>query len=175
MKVIKYPFLAFACVMFLPFKGEAQSLERQVIGASGTNVSGSPSLSSTMGQVVSFYTSTSSQPITLVFHGFQQPQHFDFWATGIEDGMPLSNEIGIYPNPIEKTLTIEFENRTSVSMVICSDLSGREVFRQEIESTLSAGSQFVIGLPEMPDGLYSLHVFDTSHKPLLTKLIQKGN
>ena len=111
----------------------AQSLERQVIGASGTAVSNSgQGLSYTVGELVTQY---GAQSNAIVSQGFQQAEQEDF--ADVLDLNIVDLVAAVFPNPTSHSLELRsnlFEQGiTQLSYTIYS-VQGQEIAHGTVES-----------------------------------------
>lgn len=75
--------------------------------------------------------------------------------TSISEQSMVENEIKVYPNPGNGRINLEFnmENRSDIELSI-TDLSGRLVFKQEMQAVLQGKRKVTIDLSEIKSGLY---------------------
>lgn len=76
---------------------------------------------------------------------------------GIKENTLKDENISIYPNPVSDILKISFERELKNSVVVISNLLGQEILKQE-----TSGSEIVLNLDSVNDGVYLLQVKNVS-------------
>jgi hypothetical protein len=84
-------------------------------------------------------------------------------VTGVEPGKKANFKV--YPNPSQGQFTIEGKNLRSIRVY---NLSGKLVFEKEINDFFEKNS---LDLPNLPRGMYFLHLSDTQKRHLQVKMI----
>lgn len=75
---------------------------------------------------------------------------FENWNVGIEESGNEHEALSVYPNPAKDFLNIDLPG--NVTAVIISDMTGREVYREEV----SGKSQLQLDLVHLTDGIYQV-------------------
>jgi hypothetical protein len=146
-----------------------QSIERQVIGTTGSYSTGpSGSLSSTVGEVV---ISTGTSPAVRITQGFQQPEASG--TTSIGKG-PLSVTVQAFPNPSQDALTIHLTggDRLSALGLRVIAMNGQLVRRVEAIPLVSGNATYHLDVSSLAAGQYLL-TLDSQGTPLGNLTFQK--
>lgn len=140
--------------------GSAQSLERQVISATGSySTSSNLQLSSTVGEPV--IETLINGSITLT-QGFQQPDRNG--NVGIEDlGVVLDYQI--FPNPTTGKLFITLESSKALTISLSlTDLNGRQLGIEIPDLKVAGTAREEMDLSVLANGQYLLHLIDAQHQ-----------
>jgi hypothetical protein len=88
-------------------------------------------------------------------------------------GSRLPADLGhVYPNPFAGSFNLELNNLTEDKVMIhLTDITGREVFTQEVSLTYGA-TKAIIEAQSLPNGMYNL-LIDTSRGRLQSRLIKQ--
>ena len=133
------------CVLF------AQSIERQVIGSTGSYSSNSTArVSSTVGETV--ITTASSGNIILT-QGFQQKGGNTIGINELENGF----SINAYPNPVSNELILDFDVKKKTYVeIFLTDVMGKETSVPSGNLELSGKTTHVMNLSDISAGHYLL-------------------
>ena len=148
-------FFGFSISLFACFNLQAQSLERQVIGASGDFSTASwGSLSSTTGEAMTIKLSSTSLILT---QGFQQPQTF---GVGIKDYSKGIDEIQIFPNPAEDKINIHIRSYTSnnKNLITFFDLIGQKITLPFVSENTDNQTSFVYDIKQLAPATYFISI-----------------
>ncbi|MBI1185333.1 T9SS type A sorting domain-containing protein [bacterium] len=155
---MKYIFTLFAVVLGATLHG--QSIERQVVGCSGAQLSnGTVQVFQTLGETfVSAYTGGS----VAVYEGFEQA--FDKYVNVPQLGE--QNSVQVYPNPVRDILIIDATS-TVFDYVKIYDLQGKLVFEQKLSGNP------VLQLASLGRGVYQVVLISSNNNSIATHQIQK--
>lgn len=147
--------------ILLPLSCWGQSTDQYVISSSGNHYSnGNIQMSYTIGESVTATLAGASNKLT---QGFHQP----IWEVlGIEDYTPFST-VTVYPNPLDKQLTIEtnFHEIASYELV---DFSGKLIRKGILEKQITT-----VETSDLTPSEYLLNVIDAEQTIISTfKLIK---
>lgn len=77
-------------------------------------------------------------------------------TTDVEDIQVVLNSTGLYPNPANSNVSIEFASEATIDLqIIIRDLTGRVVFT-DATNLLAGGNKLTIDVSELKDGYYSI-------------------
>lgn len=154
----------FALFLLIPVAVMSQSIERSVIATAGGIMQGRSNgvvLSWTLGESAVGSLSSSSYLLT---QGFQQG---NLSGTGVLNPELEDLGIGIYPNPVSKTLYMRFTSAAPEQFsIVCYDLMGRMVLEERFNGT-NGENQISIEAGGLSAGLYVVRVI-SGNKPIFS-------
>ncbi len=157
--------LALSCAASLLFflNSHAQSFSPDVIGSAGTfATSSSGSMSWTIGEVM---TETYSSSGNFFTQGFHQPDT----STLTIVSNPVSQNIGIYPNPVVDFLIIDLSLTSGEYILEIFDMQG-QLIRKELVP--SSEKRTLLSFHEFANGIYLINLI---HKESQTRTSYKIN
>lgn len=160
-------FTITSLILFITCASFGQSIERQVIGSSGTPISnGSNSLSLTIGEsLVSNISSTNNE----VKQGFWNSSSIITLST--EDFTIANLDVKIFPNPVVNEFTIKFNETTSLDYQISVyDINGKQ---QAIVSINNGETSKRINIENMANGVYLVNIAPKNSNNTITYRIIK--
>ncbi|MDX1907936.1 MAG: T9SS type A sorting domain-containing protein [Bacteroidia bacterium] len=147
---------------------QAQTLERQVIGAAGGfGTAAGIQLSSTVGEAA---TTTLQSGAFILSQGFQQG---DLFRVGIDDpGIRVSYQL--YPNPTTGQIVLELEAATAVRLTLeLTDMRGRAIALPEQSVMLTPRATLAWDLSHLAEGTYLITLRDPAGNAAQTLRFQK--
>ncbi|MBL7810894.1 MAG: T9SS type A sorting domain-containing protein [Bacteroidetes bacterium] len=133
---------------------QGQSLERQVIGATGgEGTAGGVTLSWTVGETV---TATGATGSLILTQGFQQPNPAANSVKTI-----AASDWKAYPNPNTGLMYIDFTGTTGKRSVEVTDAAGRVVLSETVFA--GQGQKHVLNLQAISGGWYTLKVTEPAN------------
>ena len=151
------PFLLLLLCSFCSHTLQAQSLDRQVIGAAGAYQTASwGSLSSTSGEPVINTLTTSSFVLT---QGFQQPSQSDLSVYGVPSG---NLTVKAFPVPAADLINVVINtgNGGKHYSVTLFDVPGRQLKLPCLELSSSMEMRFTFDLRSIANGTYLMLISD---------------
>lgn len=131
----------------------AQSIERQVIGSTGGNFTGSIQLDWTVGEVV---INTATAGSVILTQGFQQPPA----AVNSIKSLQKISDVIVSPNPTDGFIKVEWKTTVFTGNLTIYDATGRVVWnshQQAIKST-------PIDISKLSPGIYNLQISGTDNQ-----------
>jgi len=145
--------IIYTAILLIPFLGQAQVLDQNVIGTAGNySESGTASLSWTIGETV---VETVSDGTTALTQGFQQG---NLSVTTLIEQPELSSTLKVYPNPVKNILHVETDKKGMDYQLL--NISGQAVANGKLENTNQE-----INFSALPVGTYFLKISEEkTHK-----------
>lgn len=133
----------------------AQSLERQVLGASGSSYSGSGiQVDYTVGETA---TTTGTSGTFTINQGFQQPVAN---TTGIKESNVLVN-FSLYPNPAQDQVTLSLNAGASFALKISiTNVTGQVLLADESSEAVKQSYKRAIPVQAFAAGVYFVNLYD---------------
>ncbi|MDX2001958.1 MAG: T9SS type A sorting domain-containing protein [Chitinophagales bacterium] len=167
---MKRLYIAFLMTMGAAVAANAQSLERQVIGAAGGyDVAGGVSLSYTVGEPI---VETAISGSIILTQGFQQP---DDLGVGIKE-VSINVEYTVFPNPTDDILFVDLKSDKPADVKLTFfNIAGQQMEYLTQAVTVNGKTRLQFSLKDLAAGQYILVLNDKAGNPLRNFKIQKLN
>jgi len=86
---------------------------------------------------------------------------------------PIVGDVQVFPNPVAEVLKIQVNSREAFQGLLqVSDLSGRILVSQNVETTGSGYQEWTLPVAELADGLYFLRLTQAGRNVLVTRVVK---